>query len=157
YPIMISQVNSADEQRVVRWSTKGYTMHSGFVVPDDWRFSTIVQFRAIDYGMELCELKLNVSPASVTMISELPFTLELYRLRQSTPLDSTSLNYRNKPPRVSKIASVQIDSTSGGSWHRTFACKMDEVLSFEIACQPPVDKESCRVEWWQNKSHPASG
>ncbi|EPT00052.1 hypothetical protein FOMPIDRAFT_1123387, partial [Fomitopsis schrenkii] len=99
--------------------------------------STIVQFRAIDYGMEACELKLTMNPDTVT------------RTKTS--------NYKTQPPRVAKVASIRVDPRLNTTWHRNFGCTSDELLTFEMACQPGIEDADCHLEWWQTNQHPTSG
>ena len=73
------------------------------------------------------------------------------------PLDTTALTYEVRPPRVSKVAAIEVNDALDTHWHRSFACPSDEVLTFELACQPALDDGECRVEWWQNKSNPETG
>ncbi|KAH7905339.1 hypothetical protein BJ138DRAFT_1017842 [Hygrophoropsis aurantiaca] len=150
-------------------------VHDGTVFPYDKKVlvtntvSTVVQFQAIDWGMEICELHLDI-PQSITTSTSAHRTsanLVLYRLNATHRLDITSLSYHNRPSRVSKLANLHLglgDVTAsdniifseGVRWHRRFACTTDEVLSFELGCavSPEVvesEAESCHVEWWQNR------
>lgn len=121
------------------------------------QISTIVQFRAIDYGMETCELKLTMNPDTVTQMSSSPFELEVFRLNATIPLDRKTANYKTRPPRLAKVASIRVNPRLNTTWHRNFGCASDEVLTFEVACQPDIEGADCHLEWWQTNQHPTSG
>lgn len=116
-----------------------------------------MQFRAIDYGMEACELKLTMNPDTVTRTSSSPFELEVFRLNATIPLDRKTSNYKTQPPRVAKVASIRVDPRLNTTWHRNFGCTSDELLTFEMACQPGIEDADCHLEWWQTNQHPTSG
>ncbi|KAH9834556.1 uncharacterized protein C8Q71DRAFT_711052 [Rhodofomes roseus] len=157
YPIVVAQIDSASPNKVIDDAANRHMVHSGTIVPEDVRVSTIVQFRAIDFGMERCELQLTTKPQTSASISSKPFTLEIFRLNSTIPLDARALTYKTRPPHVSKVAAVQMNGAVDTHWHRSFGCASDEVLTFELACQPTLDDGECRVEWWQNKSDPPTG
>ena len=116
-----------------------------------------MQFRAIDYGMERCELKLTMSPETMTQASSSPFEVEIFRLNATIPLDRKTTNYKTRPRRVAKVASIQFDPRFNTTWHRNLGCASDEVLTFEVACQPGIEDADCHLEWWQTNQHPTSG
>ncbi|THU88476.1 hypothetical protein K435DRAFT_679764 [Dendrothele bispora CBS 962.96] len=101
--------------------------------------STLFQFRAIDFGMESCEVMIRFTTPEFKINS---FPLSLYRDIQVT----------------SSGQSVQ--------WNTTFACHWDELLLFELTCagndeESPAKSQDaqCEVEWWQGKrdKHPING
>ena len=106
--------------------------------------------------MERCHLQLTIQPQALTSTSK-PFTLEVFRLNSTLPLDTRALTYDSRPPRVSKVAAVEVSNAVDTHWSRSFACASDEILTFELACLPTLDDGDCRVEWWQNKSNPLTG
>lgn len=116
-----------------------------------------MQFRAIDYGMETCELKLTMDSDTSVRTSSSPFELEIFRLNATIPLDRKSTNYKTRPPRLAKVASIQVDPRLNTTWHRNFGCASDDVLTFEVACQPDIEDADCHLEWWQTNQHPTSG
>jgi len=142
--------------------------------------STVIQFRAIDWGMETCELQLVLPARAHVQTSTRPFTLTLFRLKAtstSLPLSARTLTYANRPARISKVAAIEVhpaswytqagESTSEpGSttnlaedirWHRNFVCASDELLTFEIGCVPAPGEgqdRGCFAEWWQNRDDP---
>lgn len=106
--------------------------------------------------MERCDLQLMIQPQALARSSK-PFTLEIFRLNATLPLDTQTLTYNTRPPRMSKVAAVELSDAADTHWSRSFACASDEILTFEVACLPTLDDGQCRVEWWQTKSNPQTG
>ncbi|EGN92260.1 hypothetical protein SERLA73DRAFT_173018 [Serpula lacrymans var. lacrymans S7.3] len=112
----------------------------GTISPEDRRvhitptISTILQFRALDFGMEHCQLQV-VLPTSVA---------------------SNTLSYKTCPGFIGKIADIKVDY--GLTWSHNFTCATDEVITFELACSSSKNPGGeCYVDWWQTKgqSNPA--
>ncbi|KAF5387240.1 hypothetical protein D9757_006877 [Collybiopsis confluens] len=148
-----------------------YMSHSGTVSPEERKvhvtksISTIVQFRAIDFGMEICELKLripfqgnssfaDVDEDSSPLLAE-PSMLSIHRLENEAPLDTKILSHKTRPRRVSDIANIAISSAQPNiNWSRNFTCEWDLLMIFEIACfdrSGYSEGEGCNLEWWQGK------
>ncbi|CCM06169.1 uncharacterized protein FIBRA_08410 [Fibroporia radiculosa] len=161
WPMLVAQVDSADSDKVFR-SHRAHMTHSGTVVPEDRHIQTtstvtsIVQFRAIDFGMETCELRVVIDPASSFTATLRPFMLSLYRLNASIPLNAATLSYKTRPPRLTEIDTVEVRAGAALDWHRNFACATEEVITIELACEVPIGEKDCDLEWWQNKDLPAS-
>ncbi|KAJ7753627.1 hypothetical protein DFH07DRAFT_744342 [Mycena maculata] len=121
----------------------------GTVVPEDRRvlitptISTVIQFRTIDWGMDDCRLHISVPALGG---ADAPFSLALYRLNQTHPLDAS----RPCPQRVAKIEDIDISRGQDTMWQRGFACQSDEVLTFELACSS-ISQGGCLLEWWQKR------
>ncbi|THH21391.1 hypothetical protein EW146_g149 [Bondarzewia mesenterica] len=168
YPILLSQVDQAEESKVFDNEQRRYMSHAGTISPEYGRvlvnrtISTIIQFRAIDFGMETCELRV-LLPSSITKSPILPGqgekgeigeTLSLHRLNASTPLNVRTLSYRTRPPPVSKVADIRLSPENNTSWHRKFSCASEQVLTFELACSSISQGDDCNLQWWQNKEDP---
>ncbi|EPQ55669.1 hypothetical protein GLOTRDRAFT_115949 [Gloeophyllum trabeum ATCC 11539] len=165
YPALLTQVDASNPNYVysddpLRWKTS-----RGSISPDDRRVlltatvSTIAQFRILDYGMERCELMVQVAadqtlgPESSMRLSESfansskpePGCISVWRLDAPEPLDPKRLWWRNKPTRISQVAAFdpQVDPPSV----YRFDCVQDSLHSFEIV----AEDESCYMEWWQDK------
>ena len=113
--------------------------------------STIIQFRAIDWGMEICELHIDL-PESYGQEGH-SGSLAVYRINSTIPLDSSTLSYNIRPPRVAKLGNIPVGNDTL-TWHRKFHCVTDEVLSFELGCLPLDEsggEAGCSVEWVQIK------
>lgn len=121
-----------------------------------------MQFRALDYGMEACELMVSL-PAHHTardgateatgepsfVVSGLPITMRLWQLDMSFSLDEESISYRNQPRILRDIAEFSVTNLPM-TFNYNFTCKMEEVLTFKLGCQSP----ECHVEWWQDSGYP---
>ena len=115
------------------------------------KMSTIIQFRAIDWGMEICELHVDL-PESFGQEGH-SGSLALYRVNSTIPLDTSALSYDTRPPRIAKLGNIALGN-GDVTWHRKFSCAMDEVLSFELSCLPLEESggdSNCLVEWVQIK------
>ena len=109
--------------------------------------STIIQFRAIDWGMEICELHVDLPESFGHGL------LALYRVNSTIPLDTSSLSYNTRPPRIAKLGNIPLGNDIV-TWHRKFSCAMDEVLSFELSCLPLMESggdSDCFLDWVQIK------
>ncbi|KAJ4467624.1 hypothetical protein J3R30DRAFT_3307186, partial [Lentinula aciculospora] len=116
--------------------------------------STLVQFRAIDYGMEHCELHINY-PAHSTCAMEHSTPITVNKLDSKIPLHTKSLSYVTKPAVEYKISQIEVESRNGSgmSWSQEFDCLWDELLIFELSY---IDDhlssyESCIIQWSQEK------
>lgn len=116
--------------------------------------STIVGFLAVDYGMERCELRLDISSDHIS--SDATSTLEIYRLNSTMPIEFEAAPSRARPARVSKVATLDL-SGADVHWHREFHCQMNEYLTFELACTSALDRNGCHLQWWQSAAHHTSG
>ncbi|KAF5381202.1 hypothetical protein D9757_007864 [Collybiopsis confluens] len=164
FPILVSQIDRSEPRKVFPVDSRRYQSIIGTINPDDRQVratkdvSTVVQFMAIDYAMEICELRLLLSlstlPLSISP-SPKPLTLTLNRLDTNTNLDPRSLSFSSRPPTKAKLADIVVDRTKGIDWTRRLPCSMHEVLTFELACsQSDFDSlEECGVEWWQDKQN----
>ncbi|KAF8553511.1 hypothetical protein OG21DRAFT_1373625, partial [Imleria badia] len=151
YPILLSLVDAASPETVFDDDFAMQMVHSGTITPDDRRVSTIIQFRAIDWGMEICELHVDLLESFGQEGHS--GSLALYRVNSTITLDTSSLSYDTRPPRVAKVGNIALGN-GNVTWHRKFSCAMDEVLSFELGCLPLEESggdSDCLVEWVQIK------
>lgn len=116
------------------------------------QISTVFQFRAVDWGMEICELRLSLPPTTIKhlILPAQSFPLSLYRLDSRTPIDITALSHRTRPSRLAKIADIPLSYEEGTLSHRKFHCEMEEVLTFELSCSEVSQDSACFMEWWQD-------
>ncbi|KAJ7459648.1 hypothetical protein B0H11DRAFT_1872745 [Mycena galericulata] len=147
YPITLAQIDAEDEGRVFPNDHGALMSPIGTIVPEDRRISTVIQFRTIDWGMEECELKLSL-PALNKDAQSSGISVVLHRLNQTYRLDDTTLSYQSRPPRVSKVATIQLAQDVPTLWQQRFRCKSDGVLTFELECSP-THKSNCLVDWRQ--------
>lgn len=113
--------------------------------------------------MEICDLEivLPATPAtasaptfSLLKLAPSPFSITLYRLNATLPLDDKTLSWNTRPHRVSKLGEVRM--AYGTTWKRRFDCAWDDVLTFEVECSSGSvgDPEECMAEWWQDHEDP---
>ncbi|KAK0478648.1 hypothetical protein EDD18DRAFT_1086904 [Armillaria luteobubalina] len=123
------------------------------------KVSTLAQFRAIDYGMERCEIHVRFPINTTTAaLSGRPFILSVNRLESRIPIDTKKLSYASKPGLASTISQIRVDPMRANEevhWWQWFDCPWDELFTFELACFD-VERlgdggDDCRVEWWQNR------
>ncbi|VDB83317.1 unnamed protein product [Peniophora sp. CBMAI 1063] len=163
YPILTAPVDSANVRKVFPVDSKNYMPKVGTISPRQHHvlvkdtISTIVQFRALDWGMEKCELRLSLPAVASDALVDPGHvaTLSLYRLNTTQQLDPSVLTYATRPQRVSKVANIDLRHGEEVVWHRNFACSMEQLLTFEVACSINEDDGSgCSVEWWQGIEEP---
>ncbi|RDB25892.1 hypothetical protein Hypma_006348 [Hypsizygus marmoreus] len=162
YPQVIAQVDREHKDLVFDDDPLRHMTHTGSVSPEGKQvratksISTILQFRAIDFGMETCELKLRFPVHNTTN----PFMISLHRLAANTPLDTKTLSYRKRPSRITNIANIRVPvaSESVVDWNGQYACQWDELLTFELGCfgsdRPGYEEqnEGCSLMWWQDQA-----
>lgn len=108
--------------------------------------------------MERCELYLALPALDPTLLAgNKTMALAVHRLNTTIPLDVSSLSYSSMPIRTSKVGDVHLSSTTRETWRRSFSCKTEEVLSFELACSLETTTEGCHIEWWQSMKKPNPG
>ncbi|KAG1812211.1 uncharacterized protein BJ212DRAFT_1520413 [Suillus subaureus] len=156
FPMSVSLVDHSAPSHVFNDYLAMRTTRTGTISPDDRKVhvtqtvSTIFQFRAIDWGMEICELHVALPPVDRST------TLELYRLNATVPVDISTLSFNVRPPRVAKLGNIMPGKDSL-DWHRKLSCAMDDVLVFELACSEDEPSGSCDIRWWQSHEKTAPG
>ncbi|KAG2052035.1 hypothetical protein BDR06DRAFT_888610 [Suillus hirtellus] len=150
FPMSVSLVDHSAPSRVFNDYLAMRTTRAGTISPDDRKVSTIFQFRAIDWGMEHCELHVAIPPM------DRPTTLALYRLNTTVPIDISTLSFNVRPPRVAKLDNIVLGQDSL-KWYRKLSCVTDDVLVFELGCSEDESSGSCDIEWWQAHKDTAPG
>ncbi|KIJ64928.1 hypothetical protein HYDPIDRAFT_111615 [Hydnomerulius pinastri MD-312] len=154
YPILLSLVDAAAPEVVFEDEIAMRMVRSGMITPDDRKvratstMSTIIQFRAVDWGMEICELHVGL-PDSLGHSG----MLALYRVNSTIPLDPDSLSYNTRPARIAKLTTLPLGN-GPTHWHRQLHCAIDDVLTFELGCLSSSESSGdsdCAVEWVQIK------
>lgn len=119
--------------------------------------STVLQFRALDWGMESCELTVRIpgedmvvdnnqsnSTASL-ILGPTHNHIYVHALASEQVFDVKTLTYASAPKIGEKIGSLHLDY--GFEWTHTFPCAMDSLHAFVLKA---ADDEA-HVEWWQDK------
>ncbi|KAJ3804458.1 hypothetical protein F5876DRAFT_53362 [Lentinula aff. lateritia] len=156
FPILVAQIDHLEPYKIYPDDSRRYTSGIGTISPDDKQISTVVQFLAIDYAMEICELHLRINPTSSTLVmapSPMYPVLTIHRLDTTIHLDSKQLSFSNRPSLGPKLVDLRVNYTSGIDWSRKFPCAMHELQTFQLGCSQSEfdDPHSCNVQWWQDK------
>ncbi|KAI0821766.1 hypothetical protein BC628DRAFT_797157 [Trametes gibbosa] len=120
------------------------------VTPD---VHTIVQFRAIDFGMEDCRLVLTLPALGEPLErgASLELTpgsrLDVFRLDAQGPLDVQKLSYRTKPPVKYQVSTVDVDGRGGDTEMYRFPCAWSSLHVFEVAC---AEGTECLLDVWSS-------
>ncbi|KAI0710797.1 hypothetical protein C8Q76DRAFT_624025 [Earliella scabrosa] len=115
---------------------------------------TIAQLRALDFGMEECELVIQLPGSGDRVESAEPFLFnplslfDVFRLDAPKPLDVRKLSYRTKPPTKEKVATVMARAGEETTVTR-FPCVWGSLHTFELACAPGSD---CLVDIWSSQN-----
>ncbi|KAI0259597.1 hypothetical protein BC834DRAFT_905354 [Gloeopeniophorella convolvens] len=165
FPIVLTQIDETNPQKVFNDDAAQYLSPIGTIAAEKRRVlvtnavSTILQFRATDWGTEQCELQLVVpSSADVSVVPpERSFTLSLYRLDAPYPIDSQSLSFSARPARIAKHADIYVASGTATNFSHIFPCILDELMTFELACSRDASDNDCMLQWWQDKEDPIPG
>ncbi|THU88471.1 hypothetical protein K435DRAFT_585599, partial [Dendrothele bispora CBS 962.96] len=156
FPQIIARVDARQTDLVFDDDPLRYMTNTGMVSPEERKVRVSNTFRAIDFGMESCELVIRFTTPEFKINS---FPLSLYRLEGNSTLNTKILSHNNRPARTGHVGDIQVTPFGHSvQWNTTFACHWDELLLFELTCAGN-DKESptksqdarCEVEWWQGK------
>ncbi|KAM5531441.1 hypothetical protein V8D89_014898 [Ganoderma adspersum] len=115
---------------------------------------TIVQFRAIDFGMEDCHLVFTLPPLGFPLEDRAFFAMnpashfDVFRFAAARPLDMKVLSYRTRPKREEKVATLQARLDGDTEIHR-FECPRGSLHVFEVAC---AEGEECMVDVWSSQN-----
>ncbi|KAF8870905.1 hypothetical protein CPB84DRAFT_826749 [Gymnopilus junonius] len=156
FPLLMAQIDAQRPYEVTK-PRKGEETSIGTVYPELGQMiatssiSTILQFRALDYGMELCELSIKTPDEEPVYPFILPSPpIQIYAIPQKKRLYANSLSYANRPVRGELIGEPRL--LRNGTWSYTFRCSMDEIYTFEVACKN-TETEECILRWTQDKEH----
>ncbi|OJT11907.1 hypothetical protein TRAPUB_11553 [Trametes pubescens] len=114
---------------------------------------TIIQFRAIDFGMEDCRLELTLPALGEQLeagasLSMTPGSrIELFHLAAPRPIDVQALTYRTRPRAQGSVGSVVVDGKGGDVEFYKFPCKWSSLHAFEVRC---VEGTECALDVWSS-------
>ncbi|KZT33314.1 hypothetical protein SISSUDRAFT_1089399 [Sistotremastrum suecicum HHB10207 ss-3] len=160
FPSVLTQISRVERNKVFEDDPKRQFTRFGTISPDDKHFvvteeiSTIAQFRARDYGMENCQLKLSFphTEAQEDYIPEDPIKMTVWRLQTSTWLNPRLLSFNTRPAREAAVVTWTVDRGANAT-SPMFLCSSDSLQSFEITCE----SGPCSLELWQDKEEPIIG
>lgn len=178
FPTILHQIDKTRPDVVLPGTGHLHFTSFGSVSPENALFlargkiSTIVQFRARDYGMEHCVLQISLhkefqrkpgvehnhedtgSPPDERswQISGDTSNLEVWSLDTHEWLDTSKLSYASRPKRLNRLGSLRVRAGQEISTHR-FPCPSDSIQTFELFCTSP----NCNIDVWQDRKAPAMG
>ncbi|KAF9066947.1 hypothetical protein BDP27DRAFT_1226672, partial [Rhodocollybia butyracea] len=159
FPTLIAQVDQMQKGKVFETDVRRHMESFGTISIEEFKVVIDESFRAMDYGMRKCELRLSLPPildqSESTLFGD-SFPLSLYRLNATAPLNPRKLNYLTRPQRMFKLSDLPVQSSHGNKngsilWTRSFSCGEEEVMTFELACSGLEETGCSTIEWWQNK------
>ena len=117
---------------------------------------TILQFRIIDYGMEDCQLSLNLPSLDASLSDPYVFhaetettLLDVCALDVPELLDVPKVTWANRAPCTKPMGSLMAVPGSETFLPR-FPCKWGTLHTFEISCSP--HSPQCAVDVWANQT-----
>jgi len=177
-PLVVGSVDQELSNAVRPDETPHWWTFQGTVVPDrrhifvNESISTIIQFRAQDYGLETCEPTLilptftdlidanstvkseNNKPRTYT-VSDAPFAVHVWALDSVAPngreleLDIARLTHANKPTRKTYLGAL--DAQEGvRATADAFKCKSGSLHTLELSCDSP----GCLLDFWTDEVEP---
>ncbi|KAG6853252.1 hypothetical protein C0991_005710 [Blastosporella zonata] len=162
FPFAVAQIDEGEPHKVFEVNSMRFMALSGTVYPEERKViisnkvSTIMQFRAIDYGMEICELQIHLPPSSASA-GEIQ-AISVYRLESSAPLNLERLSYKTSPQRLGRLGDIRSVPGDETHWHRRISCSLEDVLTVELACPQDIPTGTrCNLEWSQHKEEANPG
>ncbi|KAH9934033.1 uncharacterized protein BXZ73DRAFT_100872 [Epithele typhae] len=118
---------------------------------------TIVQLRAIDFGMEDCELTVTLPAPADALESGAFFDMtagsrfDVFRLGvdHKSPIDVKKLSFRSKPGVLEQVANGLVLVPGKDTVVHRFPCPSASVHAFEFACPRGSD---CRLDAWSSQN-----
>ncbi|KAI0370714.1 hypothetical protein BV20DRAFT_238967 [Pilatotrama ljubarskyi] len=116
---------------------------------------TIVQYRAIDFGMEDCHLVFTLPALGVPLEAGASFEMnpasrfDVFRLDTQRPIDVRKLSYRTRPKVLEKVATGVVPRVDGETLIHRFPCPWSSLHVFEVAC---AEGTECLVDAWSSQN-----
>ncbi|KJA18984.1 hypothetical protein HYPSUDRAFT_168610 [Hypholoma sublateritium FD-334 SS-4] len=146
-----TQISSAQPLRIMPPNEQLYVDDSGRVpyyarrLVINSTISTFVQFRIMDYGMELCRLFLSVPPQNETKdISGaigIPQRISIWEYPKAGLLDHRTLCWNTRPSQRKYFGSLETTYAATSQTH-IFPCQSLSYQTFELACET----DNCYVD-----------
>ncbi|OSC98581.1 hypothetical protein PYCCODRAFT_1439091 [Trametes coccinea BRFM310] len=114
---------------------------------------TIVQYRAIDFGMEDCHLVFTLPPLGVPLEkgASIEFNpssrFDIFRLDSERPIDLHKLSYKTRPKVLEKVAAGVNPRVDEETLIHRFPCPRASLHVFEVAC---ADGSDCMIDTWSS-------
>lgn len=126
------------------------------------QLSTILYFEAINKGVEHCQLRFQLSPATSASLAtpqSTSFSLSVFQLEYYKAVDENTVFRSDPRPRMINLGDINITPGLPIDWRQSFNCAQNSVLAFELVCTENEAKDRCSIEWWQHrfKRNPNNG
>ncbi|TFK47280.1 hypothetical protein OE88DRAFT_1665972 [Heliocybe sulcata] len=168
FPTIMTQVSQSVPEMVFPEEPRHWFSWIGTVYPYDRRFlvdsqtNTIAQFRVRDFGMEKCQVVIDIpmsvdsglSPNTMLRLGNNSVDVQVWELRAQSFLDLKSLSFNTRPARA-RLLTVLSVSEGGKSSSEYFSCMSDTVKTFEFSCLQ--ESPACLLDFWQDRSQPYLG
>ncbi|CAL1697624.1 unnamed protein product [Somion occarium] len=166
YPNLLAQINSAEPTHVYKDDPVRIANLRALTPPEDRpfkvtpQFSTIAEFRSIDYKMENCEIVVDPAHRGAAAHEHSNFNatlgggenvIDVWRLAAPYSIDSRTLSWKTRPSRAEKVATFQMQY--GSKWSHKFSCPTDTLHVFEFGAA----NDETYVEWTQDHREPTPG
>ncbi|KZV95268.1 hypothetical protein EXIGLDRAFT_834421 [Exidia glandulosa HHB12029] len=152
YPLTTFQLRVGDKARKLMEDTKSERTVEGTVFPEERHtvlsttVGTVVQFRAMDWGMERCTLNLSIPEGSNFLDGP---SLNVWMLASDIELRPGISAWGVAPARSKLLAS----SARLGQAHTIdFACLSGSFPTLELTCSENAPPAECSVDFWQDAS-----
>ncbi|KAJ7662328.1 hypothetical protein B0H17DRAFT_953229 [Mycena rosella] len=152
FPLVLAHVNSSAPADIFLEQAH-WPSNFGMIYPEDRTFMvvTIVQFRAVDFGMENCVLVLATHDMESANFSAAttPFPFEIWGVDSTDSVDPRKLSWKSRPRRTHLAASMTFPPGRNRLETPPFSCPSRALFTFEITCSAP----GCYLKFLQtNKS-----
>ncbi|EPS99777.1 hypothetical protein FOMPIDRAFT_1123840, partial [Fomitopsis schrenkii] len=158
-PRIVTQVSSIERNKVFPEDEHRYLHKLGTLTPPDRHvlvnntIHTIVQFRAMDYGMERCALAVRLPSApsqewghnQSAVVAYGTITLCELDVPPNRMLDTQTLSWANRPACQKSLGTSSVTLGEETSLHE-FPCAWGTVPAFELSCAP--ETPDCSLDAW---------
>lgn len=121
--------------------------------------SSIAQFRVRDWGMEICQIVINIPPQptgnatgkTTVSMSEPTAALDVWKLEADDYdfIDVRTVSWNSRPRRRTTLPMATLDLHKGTKVSTDkFSCPRDSIQTFEFSCRP--GSNPCLVDFWQD-------
>ncbi|TFK24212.1 hypothetical protein FA15DRAFT_741981 [Coprinopsis marcescibilis] len=170
YPLVVSRVNWHEPKRVYIDSSS-WMSALGLIYPEEHgisikhRHSTIMQFRALDYGMERCTIVFSL-PSHYTLSQGDPpkhseylnsSIIDVWKLKAPSRLDPLTVSWVSRPARDDRMFSFTILPNVTSYESPEFFCRSGSLHSFEFDCADDSSEGTCLLEFKQDTHDPQLG
>ncbi|TFK24229.1 hypothetical protein FA15DRAFT_641384 [Coprinopsis marcescibilis] len=167
YPLVVSRVNWHEPKKVYIDSSS-WMSALGLIYPEEHAVgikhhqSTIMQYRALDYGMERCTVVLSLPSHQILSQADPPkhsahtkgSIIDVWKLKASSRLDPLTVSWASRPARDDRLFSFTILPNVTSYESPEFFCRSGSLHSFEFGCADDSSTANCMLEFTQDNHQP---